>query len=50
LRILPREHLGDDLAGTNARIALEHDKAPRHELAVIGHPRPNGENGLELSR
>ena len=49
-RIFLREHLGDDLAGAGAGIALEHDEAPRRELAVIGHPRADGQDGLELGR
>src|ERR1700737_2913817 len=50
VRVLLREHLCDDLAGTNARVAFEHDEAPRRQLAVIGHPRADGENGLKFGR
>ena len=48
VRIFPREHLCDHLAGASARIALEHDEAPWRQLAVIGHPRADGQDGFEL--
>src|SRR6202022_3520833 len=48
VRIFLRDHLCDDLAGTNARVAFEHDEAPRRQLAVIGHPRADGEDGFKF--
>src|ERR1700730_16174432 len=37
-------------AGAPAGLALEHDEAPRRELAVVRHPRANGQDGIELGR
>ncbi len=37
-----------DAAGALARGALEHDEAPRRELAVVGHARGKAEDRLEL--
>ena len=48
--ILGDEGVGDRLAGLEPRLALEHDEAPRHELAVIGHPRGDGQQRLDLGR
>src|SRR6202165_2948476 len=50
LRILSREHLCDDLAGANAGVAFEHNEAPRRQLAVIGYPRADRQNGFEFGR
>jgi len=55
---LGRRRAGFFLANTFAitspartrRIALGHDEAPGRELAVIGHARADGEDGLELGR
>src|ERR1700694_1543239 len=50
LRILSREHLCDDLAGADAGVAFEHNEAPRRQLAVIGYPRADRQNGFEFGR
>src|SRR5271166_1116996 len=39
-----------DASGALARGALEHDETPRCELAMIGHARGDGEDGLEFFR
>ena len=36
------------LVGPRPGIALEHDEAPRRQLAVIGHPRANGQDGARV--
>ena len=41
---------GDRLAGRKPRLALEHNEAPRRELAVIGHARGDGEQRVDLGR
>ena len=46
--VLLREHLCDHLAATQPRIALEHDEAPGGELAMVGHARADGQNGIEF--
>src|SRR5258705_13167400 len=48
VRIFPREHLRDHFAAANARVTLEHNETPRRQLAVIGHPRTDGEYGFKL--
>jgi diguanylate cyclase (GGDEF)-like protein len=48
LRVFPRKHLCDDLAGAHARVTLENDEPPRRKLAMIGHPRADSQNGVEL--
>jgi len=40
----------DHLTGTRSRLALEHDKTPGSQLAVIGHPRADGQDGFEFGR
>ncbi len=49
-RIFLREHPRDDVASPRPGIALEHDEAPRRQLAVIRHPRANGQDGVEFAR
>jgi hypothetical protein len=44
------EHLRDDIAGPRPGIALEHDEAPRRQLAVVRHPRADGQDGVEFAR
>ena len=41
---------GDGLAGLLPRLALEHDEAPGGELAVVGYPGGDGQQGLEFRR
>ena len=41
---------GDRFTGGEPGVALEHDEAPRNELAVIGHPRRDRQQGLKLGR
>ena len=48
--IFPGKDLRDHLAGALAGIALENDEAPGRELAMVGHARTDGEDGLELGR
>src|SRR5438045_9363388 len=48
IRIFPREHFSDNLAGPRSRVSLEHDEAPRRQLAVVGHPRADGQDGFQL--
>jgi len=40
----------DRLAGGEPRIALEHDEAPGHELAMVRHARGDRDEGVDLSR
>src|SRR5579875_2176880 len=42
------ESPGDDLAGGGPAVALEYDETPRRELAVVGYPRGDGEQRLDL--
>ena len=48
IRIFPREHFCDDLAGPRPSVSLEHDEAPRRQLAVVGHPRTDGQDCFQL--
>src|SRR5215831_902425 len=48
LRVLPGKHSGDDFASALPRVALEDDKAPGRKLAMIGHPRTDGEDRVEF--
>ena len=48
LRILPREHVRDHVAGADAGVALEHNETPWRQLAVIRYPRTDGQNGLKF--
>ena len=48
--ILFREDSRNDVIGADAAFALEYDEPPWGELAVIGHARANGEDGLDLGR
>ncbi len=41
---------GDFFAGGKALLALEHDETPGRELAVVGHARSDGQQGVELGR
>src|SRR5437016_6486323 len=50
VRIFPRKHLCDHIAGADTGIALEHDGAPGRELAMIGHPRADRQDGFEFGR
>src|SRR5437868_15307612 len=50
VRILPRKHLCDHLAGADTRVSLEYDEAPWRELVVIGHRRADGQDSLEFGR
>jgi len=44
------EGVGDGVAGGAPRLTLEHDEAPRRELAVIRDPRGDGEQRIDLGR
>src|SRR5262249_54193823 len=48
--VIVEESLRDYIPRAQARLALEYDEAPRHELAVIGHPRGDRKQRVELSR
>src|SRR5436190_19616526 len=48
IRIFPREHFSDDRAGPRPRVSLEHDEAPRRQLAVVGHARTDGQDCFQL--
>src|SRR3954468_5164600 len=48
--IFSREHFCDNLAGTRPRVALEHDEPPWRQLAMVGHPRADRQDAVELSR
>jgi len=50
VRVLGVEGRGNRRTGRTPRLALEHDKAPRDELAVIGHPRGDGQKRIDLGR
>ena len=46
--ILLRKYPRDDVAGPHSGVALEHDEAPWRQLAVVRHPRADGQDGLEF--
>ena len=46
--ILAAEGAHDRLAGGEPRLALKDNEAPGHELAVVGHPRRDRQQGLDL--
>jgi hypothetical protein len=48
LRVLGPESGYDRLTGGQARIALEDDEAPRHELAMVRHARGDRQQGFDL--
>src|SRR5258706_1594956 len=50
LRVFPRENSRDYLAAAGLRVALDHDKRPWRQLAVIWNPRAKGPNGFEFGR
>ena len=50
VRIFGVEGRSNRRASRTARLALEHDEAPRRELAVIGHPRGDGQERVDLGR
>src|ERR1700722_1759036 len=50
VRIFGAKCGGDRRTGRSSRLAFEHDEAPRRELAVIGHPRGNRQQGVDFSR
>ncbi len=50
LRVAAGESFGDDVAGAPAALALEDDKTPGRQLAVIGHAGGERENRLQFLR
>jgi hypothetical protein len=50
VRVFGVEGRSNRRTGRPPRLAFEHYEAPRRELAVIGHPRGNGQERIDLGR
>ena len=50
VRVLDAKCRGDCLAGRTPRLAFKHDEAPRCQLAMIGHPRGDGQERVYFGR
>src|SRR5262249_15173808 len=48
VRAFGTKHGGDDLTGRRTRISFEEDETPWRELSVIGHPRRDSQQCLDL--